>query len=91
VEQQDLPSVPNPSIPQPRGLAHARGDHAAGEEPARRSVSIRARAVGPDHPEVAADRAALAAILDALGRHDEAEALLREALRVFEAALGSEH
>jgi hypothetical protein len=40
--------------------------------------------------EVAADRVALAAILDASGRHREAEAL-RHALSVYERVLGANH
>jgi len=40
---------------------------------------------------VATDRAALAPILDALGNHAEAEALLLDALATFEQAYGPEH
>ena len=46
------------------GLEHARGRHAAGEPHARRSVELRERALGPEHTDVAADLAALAALLD---------------------------
>ena len=70
------------------GLAHARGDFAAAEAPARRSVEIREATVGPDHLSTAADRAALASILDALGSSEEAEVLLRAAIEVFERELG---
>jgi tetratricopeptide (TPR) repeat protein len=73
------------------GLEHARGRFAKAEKPARRSVEIRERALGPDHFHVAADRAALASILDALGRQDEAEQLLRQALAVFERHYGPDH
>jgi hypothetical protein len=41
--------------------------------------------------EAAADRVALAAILDASGRHGEAAATLRHALSVYERALGPDH
>jgi hypothetical protein len=41
-------------------------------------------------PELAAGRAALAAILDALGHYDEAETL-RHALHAFQACFGTEH
>jgi hypothetical protein len=41
--------------------------------------------------EVAADRVALAAMLDASGRHREAAAALRHALAVYERVLGPEH
>ena len=62
-----------------------------GEPAARSAVSIRAAALGDDHPATAADRAALAAILDATGRHEEATKLLEHALKVFERALGKDH
>ena len=73
------------------GLEHARGDYARGEPAARRSVELRERALGPDHPAVAADVAALAAIVDGLGRHDEAEALYLRALGTFERVYGPDH
>ncbi|MEU0785385.1 tetratricopeptide repeat protein [Streptomyces sp. NPDC006173] len=73
------------------GLAHARGDYAAAEAPARRAVAIRERALSPTHPEVAADRAALAPILMGLGRLEEAEVLLRDAMATFETAYGPAH
>ncbi len=73
------------------GLEHARGDYARGEPAARRSVELRERALGPDHPAVAADVAALAAIVDGLGRHDEAEAMYLRALGTFERVYGPDH
>jgi tetratricopeptide (TPR) repeat protein len=51
--------------------------------------------VSPTSPqallEAAADRVALAAILDASGRHREAAAALRHALSVYERVLGPDH
>jgi hypothetical protein len=41
--------------------------------------------------EAAADRVAVAAILDAGGRHQEAAATLRQALAVYERVLGPDH
>ena len=41
--------------------------------------------------EAAADRVALAAVLDASGRHREAAATLRQALSVYEGVLGADH
>jgi hypothetical protein len=41
--------------------------------------------------EAAADRVALAAILDASGRHREAAEALRDALSVYERVLGADH
>jgi Tfp pilus assembly protein PilF len=49
-------------------------------------VEIRERACGPQHHAAAADKAALASILDALGRPGEADALA-----VFERAYGTAH
>ncbi len=51
-------------------------------------MRLRRRALGDEHPDVAADRAALATILDAAGKTAEAEALLRDALSAFERAFG---
>lgn len=72
------------------GIAHARGDFAAGETAARRGLAIR-EAAGSSPGPLAADRAALAAILDGLGRYDEAERLYRDAIAVFESAPAAEH
>jgi Tetratricopeptide repeat len=53
------------------------------------------RAVSPASPqallEAAADRVAVAAILDASGRHREAAETLRDALSVYERVLGPDH
>src|SRR5262245_9215937 len=53
------------------GLEHARGRFAAGEPFARRSVEIREGLLGPDHPDTAADVAALAALLDGQHKYEE--------------------
>jgi tetratricopeptide (TPR) repeat protein len=70
------------------GLEHARGRYARGEPFARRSVAIRERALGADHPDVARDVAALGGILDGLERYAEAAALHRRALAIFEPRRG---
>ena len=49
------------------GIEHARGHFARAEPHARRSVRLRTALLGPDHPAVAADQAALAAIIEATG------------------------
>ena len=72
------------------GVEHARGDFAQAEPLARRSVAIREQVEGDDL-DLAADRAALAAILDGCGKTAEAGTLLRAALAVFTRRLGSEH
>jgi tetratricopeptide (TPR) repeat protein len=68
------------------GIEHAAGDYAAGEPLARRGLAIRTSGPGSDPRLVAADQAALAAILDGLGQYEESERLYLEALRVFEEA-----
>jgi hypothetical protein len=62
------------------GLEHARGRAARGEPLARRGLALREAIDGPDHADYAADLGALAAIVDAVGRFDEAEAMYGEAL-----------
>jgi len=73
------------------GLEHARGDYAAAERHARRSLELRARTAGAGSVGVAEDEAALASILHGLGRDEEAEELLRRALPILEDALGQDH
>jgi tetratricopeptide (TPR) repeat protein len=70
------------------GIEHARGRYAAGEPHARQSVALREAEVGPDHVTVAADVAALAALVEGRGRLDEAAALYERALAVFRRKLG---
>jgi len=72
------------------GLAHSRGDFAAGEPLARRAVELREAAYGRGHPAVAADIEAWGALLEGLGQLPEAERAYREALATFEATLGPE-
>jgi tetratricopeptide (TPR) repeat protein len=84
------------------GLEHARGRFSRGEPYARKSVVLRERAVGRMHPDVAADAAALAAILHGLcarskersaaSRYErEAASLYRRALRIFATSFGDRH
>jgi tetratricopeptide (TPR) repeat protein len=72
------------------GIDHARGRYAAGEPHARKSVALREAALGPDHVSVAADVAALAALVEGNGRLDEAAALYERALGVFRRKLGGD-
>jgi tetratricopeptide (TPR) repeat protein len=73
------------------GLEHERGRYARGEPFARQSVEIRRKALGPNHPEVAADMAALAGLLDGQEKFDEAEELYHAALKIFRRVHGEEH
>jgi tetratricopeptide (TPR) repeat protein len=67
------------------GLAHSRGDDAGAEPLARRGLALRERVCAGGDPAVAADAAALGAILEGLERWEEAEALYRRALGIWEA------
>jgi tetratricopeptide (TPR) repeat protein len=49
------------------------------------------KALGPNHPDVAASLSNLAGLYDAQGRYAEAEPLLRRALGVWEKTLGPDH
>ena len=71
------------------GIAHAQGRLAEAEPHARRAVSLRQAALGPHHPKVAADVAALAAVVEARGRLGAAAQLYRRAAAVFARRLGA--
>jgi tetratricopeptide (TPR) repeat protein len=73
------------------GLAHARGDYAAGEPLARKAVTLRARRHGARAIVTWLDRAAHASLLDGLGRHAEAARVYRAVLPVFRRHFGPGH
>jgi|GEM_PF-523603 tetratricopeptide (TPR) repeat protein len=72
------------------GIEHARGRHAAGEPHARKSVALREAELGRGHVVVAADVAALAAIVEGRGRLAEAARLYLRAIAVFRRKLGEQ-
>jgi len=72
------------------GLDHARERYAHGEPFARRSVEIRERLLGPNDPATLADIAALAALLEGQGKHEEAEQLYIGVLYDFKRINGPE-
>jgi tetratricopeptide (TPR) repeat protein len=65
------------------GLAHSRGQYADAEPIARRGLKLREERT-VDIEAIAADAAALAAILEGLEKWDEAEELYRRALAIWE-------
>jgi tetratricopeptide (TPR) repeat protein len=73
------------------GLAHARGDAAAGIPPAERGAALRTSLLGADHPDVARDLNALGALYQLGGRLDEAGRAYGQALAVFEHCYGPDH
>jgi tetratricopeptide (TPR) repeat protein len=54
-------------------------------------VKVRERALGPEHPDLAADLALLAAILGSRKKYPEAESLYRRAIDIAERAHGRNH
>jgi tetratricopeptide (TPR) repeat protein len=71
------------------GIEHARGDYAAAEALARRGLASRADPWDADPRALAADLAALAAILDGTGAYEEAVALHLEALEMLASLPGA--
>jgi tetratricopeptide (TPR) repeat protein len=57
----------------------------------RRALAIREKALGPEHPNVAASLNNLAELHQTQGRYAEAEPLFRRSLVIREKALGAEH
>ena len=73
------------------GLAHSRGDAAAGIPLAEEGLALRAGALGAAHPDVARDLNALGALYHLAGRYDDAGRAYRRALAVFEDCYGPGH
>jgi tetratricopeptide (TPR) repeat protein len=73
------------------GLAHSRGDAAAGIPLAERGAALRSAALGPGHPDVARDLNALGALYHLAGRLGDAARAYRRALMVFENRYGPDH
>ena len=76
---QDIPPAPN------------LGNYAAAEPLYRRSLAIREKVLGPEHPDVAASLSGLALLYQAQGNYAEAEPLYRRSLTIYEKVLGPEH
>jgi tetratricopeptide (TPR) repeat protein len=73
------------------GLAHARGDAAAGIALAEQGAELRTSALGADHPDVARDLNALGALYQLAARFGDAEHVCQRALTVFEHCYGPRH
>jgi tetratricopeptide (TPR) repeat protein len=73
------------------GLAHSRGDAAAGTPLAERGAALRAEVLGPDHPDVGKDLNALGALYHLAGRFDDAAQAYGRALTIFEGSYGPGH
>ena len=68
-----------------------RGYHDQAEPKLLRVLSMREKALGPDHPDVALTLHNLGFIYNAQDRYAEAEPLLRRALAIRETVLGPQH
>lgn len=73
------------------GLEHARRRFSRGIPYAREGLALREQACGKQHVAVAADAAALAALLEGAGELDEARRLYRYALATYKKNLGPTH
>ena len=79
------PQRPGRALPSPRG-------HYAKAEPLyQRALAIREKALGTDHPDVAASLNNLALLYYHQGRYAQAEPLYQRALAIREKALGPDH
>jgi len=67
------------------------GDYRAAEPHFLRALEIRRVSLGPSHPDFATSLNDLGGFYQTLGRFDEAEKCLREAVDAYESALGPNH
>jgi tetratricopeptide (TPR) repeat protein len=68
-----------------------RGSYEEAEPLFQRALTIREKALGPDHPEVGASLNNLASLYGDQGRYEEAEPLYQRALAIYEKALSPDH
>ena len=67
-------------------LYYQKGEYAEAERLYRRSLAIREKALGPDHPDVATNLDNLAELYQAQGKYAEAEPLLQRSLAIRKGA-----
>jgi tetratricopeptide (TPR) repeat protein len=72
-------------------LYYAQGRYADAETLYTRSLAIREKVYGPDHPDVALSLNNLAELYRVQGRYPEAEPLYKRSLAIREKALGPDH
>ena len=70
------------------GLYDTQGHYAKAEPLYKRSLSIKEKAFGPNHPDVALSLNNLAALYDTQGHYAKAEPLYKRSLSIREKALG---
>ena len=72
-------------------LYGAQGKYTEAEPLYKRSLQIREKALGPDHPDVGQSMNNLALLYEAQGKYAEAEPLYKRALAIVEKAVGPDH
>jgi len=72
-------------------VRYAKGDVQEAETLFRKSLRLKEKILGADHPDTALTVNNLGVLLQSLGRNDEARELFTRALQVFEARLDAEH
>ena len=72
-------------------LYQSQGRYAEAEPLFKRSLAIREKALGPDHPDVGTSLNNLAVLYQSQGRYADAEPLLKRSLAIAEKALGPDH
>ncbi len=73
------------------GRPYQAGRYAEAIPLAQRSLAIREKALGPEHPDVATGLNNLAALYEAQGEYGKAEPLYKRSLAIVEKTLGPEH
>ncbi len=73
------------------GVRYAQGKYAEAEPLYKRSLAIREKALGPEHPDVGQGLNNLAELYRTQGKYAEAAPLHKRALAIREKALGPEH
>ncbi|CAN0543301.1 unnamed protein product, partial [Laminaria digitata] len=69
----------------------AQGNYAEAGPLYKRSLAIKEKALGPEHPSVATSLNNLAGLLETQGNYAEAGPLYKRSLAIAEKALGPEH
>ncbi len=82
--KEDLPLAA--SLSDEARLYYQQGEYAEAERFYRRSLAIREKALGPDHPDVATSLDNLAQLYQAQGKYAEAEPLLQRSLAIRKGA-----
>ena len=92
-KRRSVPTIPmsRTSLNNLAALYRYQGRYADAEPLYKRSLAIREKALGPEHPDVAYSLNNLAALYELQGRYAEAEPLYKRSLAIREKALGPDH